>query len=156
MIPQFFNLEKRTFAYWVFKERVNQCALILLSWVFLNLINQHLLTRIFNINLLLSIYHKPAIGLEATGIQYRKLYMQNKGDNFIKCNAPYITQKYRLPSIPHFIVFHFIASQILFFTNWRQDCLSTKKIMTHFIAKLALLRWSGTKPAIFLRHACTE
>lgn len=47
------------------------------------------------------------------------------------------------------------ASNVVFFTNWRQHSLTSKKMMSCFIALLALLGWTGTEPAVWLRSACS-
>lgn len=48
--------------------------------------------------------------------------------------------------IPHFIAFH---RYYTFFMNWRQDPPTAERLT------LALLWWSGTKPSIPLKYACT-
>ena len=54
-------------------------------------------------------------------------------------------------SMPPFIVLH--SCCLLY--NLKAKPYTSKKITAHFIATLTLLQWSGTKPAISLRYACT-
>lgn len=57
--------------------------------------------------------------------------------------------------IPCFIVLHCTAlHRCCIFNNLMAIPSTSIKTMTRFIVVLALLRWSGTKPAISPRHAC--
>lgn len=49
----------------------------------------------------------------------------------------------------------YCASQVLHFYKLKATHSTSKKIATHFIAILALLRWSGTKASLSRRSACT-
>lgn len=45
------------------------------------------------------------------------------------------------------------STDVVFFTNGRQDSLPMKKIMTHFCSP-CFIGWYGTEAAASLRHAC--
>lgn len=49
-----------------------------------------------------------------------------------------------------------LASQVFSFYKPEVGPSTSTRILTHFIAILALLRWSGTEPTISLRCACSH
>lgn len=91
----------------------------------------------------------PFMCLSSTYLVWRDVYSDSLPTVWLCFFFPYY--KY----VPFYCASLYCASLMLcFFTNWRQH-LPPAKSFTQFVVILALLRWSGTEPAMPLRNACT-
>lgn len=68
-----------------------------------------------------------------------------------------VLSRFYIPGTPHFIALPFtVHHRCCVFYKLKARTSTCNKMMTVFMAILALLRWSGTDPAISLRYIYTD